>query len=132
MTKHVIIIDDPEGPAVARAIGIALATCQGRHSGMVTLDARRVLDPYAVEQAAACEPNALVIIGAPPDHAALWQRLMTLAIQPTWTINLRSTPVRRIAAPQVVVTTSGEPPQSCCIPSVWKILDLRNQSNWGG
>jgi hypothetical protein len=130
--KHVIIIDDPDGAAMARAIGIALATCQGKHAGMVTLDARRVLDPYAVEKAAACEPNALVIIGAQPDDATLWQRLLTLAIQPTWTINLRATPVKRIAAPQMVVTTRGDPPASYCLPSVWRMLDLRHQTNWGG
>lgn len=118
--------------ALERAMGIALATCQGRYAGMVTLDARRVLDPYALEKAAACEPNALVIFGAPHDSAALWQRLLTLAIQPTWTINLRATPVKRIGAPQLVVTTSGEPPQACCMPSVWQILDLRDRSKWVG
>jgi hypothetical protein len=132
MRKHVIVIDHPDGVAVARAIGIAMSTCQGRHAGMVTLDARRVLDPYAIERAAAGEPNALVIFGAPHDNAALRQRLLTLAIQPTWTINLRSTPVKRIGSPQLVVTTSGEPPQACCMPSVWQILDLRDRSNWGG
>jgi len=45
---------------------------------------------------------------------------------------MRATPVKRIAAPQMVVTTRGDPPDSCCLPSVWTMLDLRHFNHLGG
>lgn len=128
VNAHILVIDHPGGRQVSRAIGLALESCSGRYAGMITLDARRVLDPYAVERAVEAEPDVLVIVGAQHDHGPLWHRLHTLAIQPTWTINLRSTPTKRISAPRMIVTTDGDVDSVFRMPvTTWKVIDLRSQ-----